>query len=84
MDSTTQDNKVVSLTVALTGFGCTIIAAPVEHHALIKALLRSAVDQRLLGPVLVLNGEDGPCEHEAHLSAAADLLLGLRPAAPQS
>lgn len=81
MDSTTQHNKVVSLTVALSGMGCTIIAAPLEHHALIKALLRPAVDCDALGPVLVLNGDDGPAEHVAHLSAAADLLLGMRPAA---
>lgn len=81
MESTTQENKVVSLTVALSGLRCTIIAAPVEHHATIKALLRPAVDAKLLGPVLVLNGDDGPCEHEAHLSAAADVLLGVYPAA---
>jgi hypothetical protein len=78
VDSTTEENKVVSLTVALCGMGCTIIAAPVEHHAIIKAMMRPAVDAKLLGPVLVLNGDDGPAEHEAHLSAAADLLLGIR------
>lgn len=84
MERTTEDNKVVSLTVSLAGMGCTIIAAPPEHHALLKALLRPAVDKRLIGPVLVLNGADGPAAHEAHLSAAADLLLGMRPAVPEA
>lgn len=81
MDSTTETNSVVSLTVAVSGLGCTVIAAPSEHHVLIRALLRPAVEAGALGPVLILDGADGPCEHEAHLSAAADQLLGIRPVA---
>lgn len=77
MESRTEENTVVSLTVALSGMGCTIIAAPVEHHEILMRVLQPLVDAELVGPVIVLDGANCPSEHEAYLSAAADHLLGV-------
>lgn len=78
MDSTAQDNKVVSLTATLSAMGCVIIAAPPEHHDVIERILRPLIDARILGPAIILDGANSPADHERYLSAAADHLLGMR------
>jgi hypothetical protein len=80
VEPTTDQNKVVSLTMSLAAMGCIIIAAPVEHHDVIERVLRPLIDADLLGPVVILDGANGPCDHEKYLSAAADHLLGIRAA----
>jgi hypothetical protein len=67
--------RLSSPATQLGWLGCIVIVAPPEHHAMIKALMRRAVDAGLVGPVALLSATDDDTARDHQLTHALRVLL---------
>jgi hypothetical protein len=59
----------------LAFLGCTIVTAPPGHHEALMRALQPLVDAELIGPTIVLDGENQQEASDRYMRRAVDLLL---------